>query len=180
MKITISGTPGSGKSTVAKQVAQELELNHFSSGQFMRDMAKEKKITLLELSAEAEINKEIDEKIDEWVESIGEANDNFVMDSRIAFNFIPDSLKIFLDVSEDEAARRIFHDLRPTEKENTSQGETYENLVKRKESENKRYTQYYDIDYTNPDNYDLVIDTTNMTIHQVVHNIIKFVKERNP
>jgi cytidylate kinase len=180
MKITISGTPGSGKSTVAKQVAQELELRHFSSGDFMRDMAKERKISLLELSEEAEINKEIDEKIDEWVETTGEANDNFVMDSRLGFNFIPDSIKVFLDVSDDEAARRVFHDMRPSEKENTSQGETYENIVKRKESEAKRYKEYYDIDCTDPDNYDLVIDTTEMTIHQVVHNIIKFVKERNP
>lgn len=178
MKITISGKPGSGKSTVAKKLAEKLGLRHFSAGDFMRDLAKEKEITLLELSQQAEASDEIDKKTDRWAEAVGQADDNFVMDSRLAFNFIPGSVKIFLDVSEDEAARRIFHDLRPEEKENTSQGATYENIKKRAESEKKRYQQYYGIDYTNPDNYDLVVDTTGITVNQVMKKILKFINER--
>ena len=178
MKITISGKPGSGKSTVAKKLAEKLGLRHFSAGDFMRDLAKEKEITLLELSQQAEVSDEIDKKTDLWAEAVGQADDNFVMDSRLAFNFIPNSVKIFLDVSEDEAARRIYHDMRPEEKENTSQGATYENIKKREESEKKRYQQYYGIDYTNPDNYDLVVDTTGITVNHVVKKILKFINER--
>jgi len=180
MKITISGKPGSGKSAVAKQVAEEIGLNHLSSGQFQRDLAKEMKITILELAKKAESDPEIDKKTDNWVEAIGEADENFIMDSRLAFNFIPDSLKIFLDVSDDEAARRIFHAKRPEEKENTTQGETYENIKKRQEAEMTRYKEYYNLDYTNPDNYDLVIDTTDITLHHVVKKVIEFIKERYP
>ena len=54
MIITISGKPGSGKSTVAKRLAAELGLTHVSAGDFMRDMATERGITVLELSAIAE------------------------------------------------------------------------------------------------------------------------------
>lgn len=180
MKITISGKLGSGKSTVSKQVAEELGLNHLSSGQFQRDLAKEMNITILELAKKAKNNPEIDKKTDSWVEAIGEADENFIIDSRLAFNFIPDSLKIFLEVSDDEAARRIFHAKRPEEKENTTQGATYENIKKRQEAEMIRYKEYYKLDYTNPDNYDLVIDTTDITIHQVVKKVIDIIKKRYP
>ncbi len=178
MKITISGTPGSGKSTVAKKLAEKLGLRHFSAGDFQRDLAKEKGITPLELAKMAEADPEIDKKTDSWAEAVGQADDNFVMDSRLAFNFIPDSVKIFLDVSEDEAARRIYHDMRPEEKENTTQGATYESIKKREESEKKRYQQYYGIDYTKPGNYDLVIDTTEVPVAEVVKKILKFINER--
>ena len=180
MKITISGAPGSGKSTVAKRVAEKLELRHFSSGDYQRTLAKEMGLTITELARVAETDPEIDKKTDSWAEAIGEADDNFVMDSRLAFDFIPDSIKIFLDVTEDEAARRVFHEKRKEETENTTQGRTFEVLKERKDAEMKRYQKYYGIDYTNPDNYDLVIDTTSMPIHKVIEEIIKLVKEKNP
>jgi predicted cytidylate kinase len=180
MKITIAGTPGSGKSTVAKELAKKLKFNHFSAGDFMRDLAKEKGITLLELSKQAEEGREVDEKIDAWVEATGEADDNFVMDARIGFNFIPDSVKIFLTVSDDEAARRIFKEKRDDEKENTTQAETYENIKKRKESEKKRYKEYYGLDYSDENNYDLVIDTTDIPAEKVVDKILEFLKQEHP
>ena len=49
--ITVSGRPGSGKSTVAKSLAAKLNLDHVSAGDFMREMAAERNITVLELSA---------------------------------------------------------------------------------------------------------------------------------
>lgn len=180
MKITIAGTPGSGKSTVAKELAKKLGFNHFSAGDFMRRIAEEKGISLLELSMQAEDSRDVDEKIDSWTEAIGEADENFVMDARLGFNFIPDSVKIFLDVAENEAAKRIFQDKRPEEKENTTQGETYENIKKRKESENKRYKKYYGIDYMDEDNYDLVIDTTGISVEDVIQKILDFLKNEHP
>ena len=54
MIITISGIAGSGKSTVAKLLAKKLNYNHYSIGEFMRDIAKEKNTSLLELSNLAE------------------------------------------------------------------------------------------------------------------------------
>ena len=177
MKITISGVPGSGKSTVAKKVADKLGIKHFSAGDFMRGLAKDKGVTPLELARMAEADPEIDKKVDSWSGTIGETYEDFVMDSRLAFNFIRESVKIFLDVSDDEAARRIFKDMRDDEKENTTQGDTYDALLKRKESEKKRYDEYYGIDYTNPDNFDLVIDTTDISAAEVARQIIKFLKE---
>ncbi len=178
MKITISGTPGSGKSTVAEEVAKRLNLRHLSSGEFMRNLAKEKKVTPLELARLAEQDEEIDKKVDRWTEAVGEAEDNFVIDSRLAFNFIHESIKIFLSVSDDEAARRIYKDLRPEEKENATQGATFEAMKSRKESEKKRFKEFYGLDYEDHANYDIVIDTTKLTIEQVITRIIEYVRKR--
>ncbi|MFO8015868.1 MAG: AAA family ATPase, partial [Candidatus Woesearchaeota archaeon] len=49
MKITISGKPGSGKSTVARLVAERLGLNHYSLGDMQREVAREKCISMAEL-----------------------------------------------------------------------------------------------------------------------------------
>ena len=48
MIIAISGKAGSGKSTVAKLLASKLRLRHYSIGDLMREMAKEKERQMLE------------------------------------------------------------------------------------------------------------------------------------
>jgi len=178
MKLTISGLPGSGKSTVAKALAKKLGLKHFSAGDFMRQMAKERKISLLELSKLAEKDRSIDEEIDKRTVEFGKKKDNFVMDSRLAWHFIPDSVKIFLTVSIEEAARRIFNDFRPEEKENATIEEVKENIETREKSEQLRYKQYYNIDYADSKNYDIVVDTTKLTPKEVVDVIAAFAKKQ--
>ena len=180
MKITIGGTPGSGKNTVAEELGKKLNFKVFVAGDFQRKMAEEKGMTILELAKVAETDPSIDKKTDEWVEAIGEADENFVMVGRTAFNFIPDSVKIFLDVIEEIGAKRIFEQHREKETENISPQATLEKIRERKEFEKDRYKKYYGIDTTNPKNYDLVIDTTSMTVHQVVEKIMKFLKEEHP
>lgn len=178
MIISISGKPGSGKSTVAKTLAKKLNLKHFSGGDFMRQMAKERSISLLELSKIAEKDRSVDEEIDKQTIELGKKENDFVIDSRTAWHFIPRSIKIFLDVGLAEGAKRIFNDLRPEEKENTTIEHIRANIVRREASEQQRYKKYYNIDSFNKKNYDLVIDTTNLTPDQVVNKITEFVKKK--
>lgn len=179
MKITISGRAGSGKSTVAKLIAKQLNLKHYSAGDLMRQMAFEKKMSLLELSKEAEINPDIDKEIDKKTEKLGRIEDNFIMDSRLAFHFIPDSIKIFLTVDRKEAARRIFNDLRPQEKENLTLDETEKNIIKRENYEKERYKKYYGLNpYDNLVPYDIIVDTTGILPKKAADKIIEFIKKR--
>ena len=178
MKITVSGLPGSGKSTVGKALAANLKLKHLSAGDFMREMAKERGISLLELSKIAEKDSSIDDEIDKRTAELAKKEKNFVMDSRLAWHFIPDSIKIFLTVSLDEGARRIFNDLRPEEKENSSLERVKENIETREKSEQLRYKKYYNIDYADSKNYDIVVDTTKLTPEEAVGIIAAFAKKR--
>ncbi|MBI5065563.1 cytidylate kinase family protein [Candidatus Woesearchaeota archaeon] len=175
MKITISGNLGSGKSTIAKELAK-IGFNRYSTGDFMRKLAKDRGMTLLELSKIAENDKSVDKEIDDMTRNLRK-EDNFVMDSRLAFYFIPESLKVFLKVTHEEAAKRIFNDIRPEEKENTSLEQTQKNITRRTESEKKRYKEYYGMDYTDEKHYDLVVDTNNKPVEEVLNEVLKKIKD---
>jgi len=173
--ITIGGPPGSGKSTIAKRTADRLGYDHYSSGDFMREMAKRRGLTLEELSKKAETNPEIDKKIDARNKKLADKT-NIVVDSRLAFYFIPDSFSVYLDVSVDEAARRIYSD---EHEKRTTSGEDRDGLKPLKKdigerlaSEKKRYQDLYQLDHTNHNHYDLVIDTNTKDIATVTQLVL--------
>jgi len=175
MKITISGLPGSGKTTVTKLLAKKLKLKHYSIGNLMRKIAKKKNINELELNKIAEKQKDIDKKLDDFQKKLAN-KDNFVLDSRIGFYFIPDSIKIFLKVNLKQGAKRIFKDKRKEESYKTIK-QTLKAIKRRMKSETIRYKKHYGIkNFRSKKNYDLVIDTTNLKPDEVVNKIIRFIK----
>ncbi|MBI2663900.1 cytidylate kinase family protein [Candidatus Woesearchaeota archaeon] len=177
MIITVSGSAGSGKSTVAQILAKKLKYRHYSVGDFMRVIAKKRKKTLLELSKDAESDETIDEELDDMQISLGR-QDNIVLDSRLGWHFIPRSFKVFLDVDKNTAAQRIFKAKRHLENENQSLKATLENINKRKKSELHRYKKYYNLNPYDKKHYDLVIDTTGQTAEETAFAIIKAISNQ--
>lgn len=177
--ITISGSPGSGKSSVSRLLAKRLGFRHYSIGDLMRALAEKRGISLLELSRKAESDKSMDQELDRMQTELGKKQDNFIIDSRLGFHFIPGSIKIFLETDERKAAERIFHHLRKEEKENTSLEKTLENIRRRKQSERMRYRKYYQLDCYNKEQYDFTLDTTQLSVEQTVKNIMEFLKNKN-
>lgn len=176
MKITISGAVGSGKSTITRILAKKLSYKHYSMGEFMREIAKKRNLSIMELSDRAEADPTIDKELDEKQKTIGKEEDNFIMDSRLGFHFIPNSLKIFFTVDIKEAAKRIFNDKRTEETyKNIDEAEIF--LKKRMRSENIRYKEYYGIDFPKKDYFDMMIDTTNKTPEEVVEEVEKALKK---
>jgi predicted cytidylate kinase len=176
MIVTIAGKPGSGKSTVAKKLAVRLGLDHASAGDFMREMATERGISVLEFSALAESDPAIDRAIDERSRRLGAERDGLVIDARLAWHFVPHSIKVFLDVALEVAAARIFGDHRGSETENVDLAATMRNIRRRAASESKRYADYYGVDYLDTSNYDLVIDTSTLSVDEVVSAVAEFVE----
>lgn len=176
MIIAISGKAGSGKSTVARLLASKLGLRHYSIGDIMREMAREKGMTLVELNKKAETDITIDEELDGRLKKFGKG-DNFVIDGRLTAFFIPYAdVKIFLDADEEVRAGRIMKDKRAVEKGEDLR-QTLENVKLREASEKKRYRQYYGVDYHDKKLYDFVVDTTNLGAEDVVREIIKFIQK---
>ena len=179
--ITITGTLGSGKSSAAKLVAKELGFEHFSSGDFMRKIALESGMSLNELNLKAENSIEIDKRIDDEVKRVGKMN-KVVIDSRLAFHWIPQSFKVYLDLPPRIAQGRILNNLkqnalrRQSEDSSTSK-EIYKKIVARLESEKKRYKELYNIDHTDKNNYDLIIDTNKNNLNEVVDIIVSEYKK---
>lgn len=183
MIITVSGTPGSGKSTVSKETAKRLRYKHYSAGDLMRKIAKRLGISLKELDKLAEKNKKIDEELDKETKKIAKGKKSLIIDGRMAWYFMPKSLKIFLTVNEKEAALRILQDIKKGKRKTEHKVKTLKDAVKevrrRLRSEKKRYKKYYGIDYTNKKNYDFILNTTGNTVKETADEVIDFLKTKH-
>ena len=178
MIITISGMPGSGKSTVAKFLAKKLKLEHYSGGDFRREIAKQRNISLAELNKLGEKEDWTDKQADDWQVNLGKTKDNFIIDSRLGFHFIPNSIKILIQVSPEIGAERILKDNRIEEKFKDLK-EAVKFWHERVNSDIKRYKEYYNINLYNKNNYDFILDTTNLSIKEVEDKILAFIKLKN-
>lgn len=172
--ITIAGSQGSGKSSTARLVAKELGFTHFSSGDLFREIAKERGLSIEAINQTAEQQKEIDYMVDERLRSLKDS-EGLVIDSRLAFYWIPDSFKVFLSLDPDTAAERIFNHIKTegrTSQTATSLEELKNNFDIRIKSERKRYFDLYQLDPTDPKHFDLVIDTKKNDLPTVARMVL--------
>ncbi len=170
MRIVISGTPGSGKSTISKLLASHLGYKHYSTGDFARKLGKEKNMDIITFMEYAKTHPEVDKQIDNLTKSLNK-EDDFVIDSRIAWHFLKTSFNILLKVSEKEAIRRALKD--PSRKDYIqNQKKAEEDIKKRFQSEQFRYKKLYNLDYTDESHYNLIIDTTGIPIEKVLEKIL--------
>ncbi len=176
MIITISGTPGSGKSTVARLLAKKLKYRHYSMGDFQRQLAEKKGLTLLELGKLEEKGPSLDQEVDQLQKKAGETEDNFVIDSRLGFYFIPHSIKVYLTASPKIRAQRIFFEKRKKE-QNTTLATTLKRMKLRESSEKKRYHKYYHLNPNQKKHYDLLIDATELSPEKVQDTIFHFLQK---
>lgn len=179
MIITISGNAGSGKSTVAKTIAKKLGYNFYSIGDLRGKMAMDRGLSIDELNKIGENEAWTDNQADEYQTELAKKEDSFIVDSRLGFHFIPEAIKIFLKVDEQESARRVFINQREDEEKKNSIEEVKNMLKERDEHDRKRYLKYYNIDHLDLKHYDLVLDTTNLTTEQVQEKLLNFIKHYN-
>jgi predicted cytidylate kinase len=171
MIIALGGKPGSGKSTIAKLLAKKLNFKHYSNGDFMREIAEQRNISILELSRIAETDKSIDEELDKRQVMLGKKEDNFVIDSRLGFHFIPKAKKVFIDADFEIRAKRILSDKKRKEN-NPDINKAKQNIIEREKSEIKRYMQYYNLNPYDKNNFDIAIDSSDLTPEQIANQII--------
>ena len=172
MIITISGLPGSGKSTIGKMLSERLGYKHYSMGDLRGRWAMERGITIDELNKLGEKEDWTDKDTDAYQEKLGKEEDNFVVDGRLSFHFIPRSFKVFLTVDPRVAARRVIKNPRPDEKPAKNVEELMATMQERVENDERRYKKYYGLSFQNKINYDLVIDTTDLTPERILDKIL--------
>lgn len=181
MIITISGDAGSGKSTLAKKLEAALGFPRLYVGGIRRKMAEEMGMTLEEFNTWSETNPDGDIPVDQRVVEEVKKLDNAIVEGRVMYHFLPESIKIFVAVDTRVAAERIFKELTEDTSRNeardlTSVEAVEQSLITRKASDEARYKKYYNIDVFNPDNYDLVIDSSNLSIDEVFDKAMGFIQ----
>jgi CMP/dCMP kinase len=184
MIITFNGNEGSGKSTISKMVAEKLGYELLDGGVFFRSVAKKNNFTLTELRALRIKDPKWDYEIDNQIKELGEKRDNIVVGGRTAWHLIPHSLKIYLKVDEREAAERIREELQKSQARSIEEGQMnstdsiMESQRRRKEEDIQIYKKHYGVDIHDPKNYDLVLDTTGLSIDEVFEKVMGFVNSR--
>ena len=169
--ISLTGDLGSGKSTVSNLLIERLNYDYIYTGKIQREIANRYNMTTLELNQYAETHPEIDEEIDSTFKSLNDST-NLIVDSRLAWFFIPKSFKIFLKTNLMISANRISNDNQRKSEKYSSKEEAVNNIIARKTSENKRYMELYGANCSDLSNFNLIIDTSFITSEKVVDIIL--------
>ena len=142
----------------------------------MRDLAKKRGVTFLELIEISKTDETVDRQLDGYQIRLGKEENNFVIDSRIGFFFIPQSYKVFLHVDDAVAAQRIMQSQRESEPFKSIK-DALASIKTRKHSEKLRYKKYYNLDFPRDSYFDLVIDTSRIPTEKIAEQIIQKVRK---
>lgn len=184
MIVSFAGNAGAGKSTAAAKIADALGWPRYYMGGLRRQRAQELGMTLEEYNKMGETDPKTDLEVDEFQKELGQKEDNFIIEGRTSWHFIPQSFKVFLDVDPKEGAARILHSIQKHNNRNeTSQNiETIEQMMElnkeRKTSDTLRYEKYFGIDAYDTGNFDYVIDTTHMSPDEVFNVILEAIQHK--
>ena len=128
-----------------------------------------------------EIRSIIDTLIDEGIKkkgieinSVNNPDEIWIVDSRLAFSNIPDAFSVRLTATPEVAAKRLFNDSTRGKEDSSykSLEEAKTAREKRRMGEQERYKERYGVDLEDPNNYDLIIDTSFASIDDTADVIL--------
>lgn len=181
--VTVDGPSGAGKGTLSSFIADEMDLNKYSAGDFFRGIASDRGLSVEELSEVAD--KETDLKVDRRTLEKG-LNENCIIEARIPSLVLGDysDLRIFLTADLEERAKRVSEDhkkgKRETEEKTRDLQEVKERIKKRDEDNWSRYNDYYGLGERDLEKYDVLIDNTDMSIEEQKETVRKVLERRFP
>ena len=157
LRVTISGPPGSGTSTLVSKIVESRGWGSINGGDVFRDEANLRGISVEDLSAQAKNDLEVDRALDSLLRKVMSSDDSpEVVESRLsgwwAHKDGLDCIRVWVMVSELERARRI----------QKREGGDLEGCLSRSQQrqmdDKERYMSLYGIDLDDMSPYSLVID----------------------
>ncbi|MFA7199377.1 MAG: AAA family ATPase [Methanoculleus sp.] len=159
MRITISGPPGSGTTSLARYIAGEHGLDLISAGEVFRQLAREHGMELAEFGRFAENDPSVDRMIDARQKEIGEGSENIIVEGRLSGRMIENAdLRIWLSASLSCRARRI------AGRDGMDEEGARVYTENRQHSEATRYRNYYGIEIDDLSPYDIVLSSGTFSV----------------
>lgn len=173
MRLLLSGLSGTGSTTAARRIAADLNLRYYYGGQIFRNLALERRVSLEDLARSLETDPETEAEIDRRLIRVGLENVDVLIESRTMGWIFPaevESTRVWLTCDLAERLNRV--------ERREHHARSRANLLLREESDNRRYAALYGIDPDDFSPFDLVLDTTSITVEQVVEEIEGFLRGR--
>jgi len=170
--VTIGGPHGTGKSTYAKMIARQFKLRYVSAGQLFRDLAKEKGVSLEELSKQAASSPEIDRMIDER-STVEAQKGDAVIEGQLAAWVAKDlaQVRIYLKAPDEERVTRIAN------RDRLNHEAARQQTLERERIQRERYQRYYGINIDDLSLYNIVIDTGSRSVESTCTELMSRIHE---
>lgn len=173
--VTITGPPGSGKSTAGRSLAQRLDLEFRSAGELFRERAQSRGLSLEAFSHLAQADESIDRALD--TEMLALAGPGRLLEGRVAGALcrrrgIACHYLVVTARPEVRYARLSARDRVPY-------ADAAATTLAREESERDRYLRYYGIDL-DAERADLTVDSSELPPPEVVDRLAGFVLAHSP
>ncbi len=171
--ITITGDHASGQGTASNLLKEYLSYEIYRNGQYVRKLALEKGMSIVDFQVYLNEHPELDREIEKSATNYANEHDNLIVDAKLGWYAIPDSFKVYLKVDIDISAKRAFEDNARKETEPFKNiEEAKEKITYRHKEETKRWIDEYGVNRDDMSNYDLVVDTSNLTPEEVAKIIV--------
>ncbi|MGI9565871.1 MAG: AAA family ATPase [Nitrosopumilus sp.] len=171
--IVISGPPAVGKTTVAKGLAEEFQLQYLSGGDVLKEMAKEHgfdsdgddwwdTVDGMKFLNQREVDSSFDKKLDEKLTGLFNKGGMVITSYTLPW-LIQDGIKIWLEGSHASSTKRM------QSRDNMSSEDAYEITKERFDKNKALYKKLYDFNFGEDKSvFDVIINTDNLTAQQVI------------
>lgn len=176
--ITIAGDHASGQGTLSNNLQKELGYEIYRNGQYVRKLAQEKGMSIIEFQKYLDEHPDLDREVEKSAKNYANNCESLIIDAKLGWYAVPDSFKVYLKVNIDVAVQRAFEDTKRADTEPfASIEEAKEKILYRHKEETKRWQEEYGVNRDDMSNYNLVIDTTNLTPDKVCQAVLKEYKK---
>ncbi|AGB03621.1 (d)CMP kinase [Methanoregula formicica] len=176
MRITVSGLPGSGTTSLSRYLAQRHGFTMISAGEVFRQLAKEHNMELARFGDLARKDPSYDKMIDARQKEIAEASDNIVVEGRLSGWMIDNAdLKIWIYAPIGCRIKRIVF------RDQVADEETAKSLtLEREQCEADRYRSYYNIDINDLSIYHIILNSEHWDVDGLGAIIDTAIARQNP
>ncbi|MBQ5647395.1 MAG: cytidylate kinase family protein [Treponema sp.] len=165
VRVAISGKSGCGNTTVSSMLAEKLGIKLINYT--FRQLAAEKGLTLAEVIENAKTDDSYDITVDTRQVDLAR-QESCILGSRLAIWMLKEAnLKVYLLAAPEVRAKRILN------REGGNLQEIIDFTSMRDNEDSRRYMKLYQIDNSNYEFADLIIDTSVNTPEQIVNIILE-------
>ena len=176
LRITVSGHPGSGTSTLVKALMAHYSWTSLNGGDVFRQEAARRGMSLGDFGELCKSDLNVDRELDQLLQQQMQDGSSQIVESRLAgwwaYRLEMPCVRLWLDVDETERANRVVR------REGGSIEEALEANKKRSSVDAERYMELYQILPEQREPYTTVLDATNLGSEEVLAAVISILEEK--